>query len=136
MEIATEYEDPKSLREYVNMIFTTDLICRLNLSLDGVKSAVEFFVSNWHILKLHYAPVTVASCCLFAGFSAHSSSKKTRKIIMDRFGISLSSVKACLFDVLKKRGIPVNYGIREPEHLVLAYYSVLTTFPCIPNTDL
>jgi len=67
VEIASDYPDFKNLQRVISILFRTDLACRLSLSLDGIRLAVEFFVSNWTALKEHSPPVIVATCLLNAG---------------------------------------------------------------------
>jgi len=119
MEIVSQYPDFHGLQSNISILFRTDLACRLNLSLDGIRLAVEFFVSNWTALKEHSPPVIVGTCLLSAGYLTRTSSKKTRKILMDTFEISLSSIKSCLYDVLKSKGIRLRYDLHDPERLLV-----------------
>jgi len=118
MEIASDYPNLQALQEDISILFCTDLVCRLNLPLEGIRLAVEFFVSNWTVLKRHSAPVIVASCLLSAGYMTHSSTKRTLKILRDTFEISLNSIFSCLYDILRSRGIPVTYTICELSELI------------------
>jgi hypothetical protein len=118
MEIALDYGDLRMLQKEILTLFRTNLACRLNLPLEGIRLSVDFFVSNWSILKGHYSPVIVASCLLSAGYMVHSSTKKTRKILMDVFDVSLSSMQSCLYDVLRSKGIPITYAIGELPELI------------------
>ena len=122
MEIVSQYPDFHGLQRNISILFRTDLACRLNLSLDGIRLAVEFFVSNWTALKEHSPPVIVGTCLLSAGYLTHTSTKKTRKVLMDAFHISLSSMKSCLYDVLKKNDVSPRYELHDPEHLLIENY--------------
>jgi len=118
MEIASDYPNLQALQEDISILFCTDLVCRLNLPLEGIQLAVEFFVSNRIVLKKHSAPDIVGSCLLSAGYMTHSSTKSTQKILRDTFEISLNSLNSCLYDVLRSRGIQVNYIIGELSELI------------------
>jgi len=122
MEIASEYPDFHGLQSNISILFRTDLACRLSLTLDGIRLAVEFFVSNWTALKEHSPPVIVGTCLLSAGYLTHTSTKKARKVLMDVFRISLSSMKSCLYEVLKAKKIPLRYGLNDPALLLLENY--------------
>ena len=122
MEIATQYPDLYGLQRNISILFSTDLACRLNLPLEGIRLAVDFFVSNWIVLRKHSSPVIVGTCLFSAGVFTRTSTIKTRKILMDVFRISLSSLKACVYDILKEKKIPLRYGLHDPVQLLRENY--------------
>jgi hypothetical protein len=126
MEIAAEYQDSTSLKDYIEMIDVLDLVSRLHLPPEGIRLAVDFFISNWSLLQGHYAPAAVGSCMLFAGYATHTSDKKTKNILRKKFGSWLSSMQACLYDIVKKHDIPVRYDIGELERIVTDNIEKLT----------
>jgi hypothetical protein len=113
MEIANNMEDYGDLREYINMLFTTNLVCRLKISLEGIRFAVDFFISNWNILKSHFVPVIVGSSVLVGIYRSGSPSINRKFTIMKKFHTSIMTMKACIYDVLRARRVSLTYEFGE-----------------------
>jgi len=130
MKISLEYPNIEALKKDISIVFTTDLLCRLNFTLKGIALAVEFFVLTWNILKRHTSPVIVATSLLSAGIMMRSSTKRTKKILMKTFEISLSSMQACLYDVLREQNIPITYEWAELPKIIPIYGRRLLCSEC------